>query len=154
IMKTSTFFLTTAFGLLVSCSNVFSQKKKFPDVVYVPVTGYVINNKNDTIKCEFRDAIFGLKYKAVNSKVSFTMITRDNIPEYYTANDSSTYVAVKANERPYNINYLKRLEKGKINLYEHDIVNNGGAVSISGFPIGIGVTTTTRHYYIKKDDGP
>ncbi len=154
-MKTSKILLTTLIGVLISFSNAFSQRKKFPDVVYVAITGYVIVKKDDTVKCEFRTGIFGqLRYKPINSNMSFTPVTPDDIKVYYRSDDSSIYEAVTADEHLFNIDYLKRLKKGKISLYQKDVTNNGGTASISGFPIGVAIRTTTHYYYINKDDGP
>ena len=86
---------------------------------------YVITKNHDTIYCDIKTNVVSgkIKYKP-NGKDKYTVIDTDNIIEYFTAADTSTFVLKilpgKANQPAC---YLNWLEKGKINLYEQQVVS-------------------------------
>jgi hypothetical protein len=124
------------------------MKKIFPTVIlllfvfnsYAQHIGYVITSKNDTIPCfKVKKDLFGVKYKA-NEKDDFTRIKTDNIKEYQLTKDSAIYIAKALKDGVSDIEFVQRLEYGKICLYEQ---------IISGYN-----NTTTANWYANKDNGP
>jgi len=86
---------------------------------------YVITKNHDTVYCEIKTSVSGkIKYKP-NGKDQYNVIDTNNVIEYFTAADTLTFVMKKlpgkANQTAC---YLKWLEKGKINLYEQQVVSD------------------------------
>lgn len=93
---------------------------------------YVINKKHDTIYCDIKTNVVSgdLKYQP-NGQDKYTIIDSDNVIEYYTAADSSTYVFKKLPGPNPGSHFLNWIEKGKINLYEQEVYTgaNGEATT-------------------------
>ena len=107
------------------------------------IYNYVINTHNDTIKCEMRTTLFGaVKYQPIASNGKFIKVTTKEIKEYYTAKDSSTHVAITLPDRN-DPEYVKLLERGKINLYEQLVVSYSQYGSNRNY-----------YWYISKDNSP
>lgn len=84
--------------------------------------GYIITQKNDTIKGEVKMRAFGgAKFKPANN-VEPISISFDTIKEYQLS-DSSVYVLKRIPRSTANIlskpQILQRLEHGRINLYQY-----------------------------------
>ncbi|CAN5465026.1 hypothetical protein BH09BAC6_BH09BAC6_22210 [soil metagenome] len=91
---------------------------------------YVITQKNDTLKCEISNRVFGgLSYR-VNGKSSYIKIKPENIKEYCKVTDGGKFSEVTGWENDTSI-YVRRImpkkndtvfihlmERGKISLYE------------------------------------
>jgi hypothetical protein len=149
-MKFSKILLITILSLLIPFYSTFCQNK-FPKPDFrpdPPITGYIIKTNNDTIKCDFKKPLLGaLKYRPVNSTQKFKKPSTDEVKEYFSTYDSTVYVALYTDTNSSNLNYLKRLEMGKICLYEEDII-------VSTYsPNGFSGSNTNIYYYINKDSG-
>jgi hypothetical protein len=132
-MKLSKVLLIIAVAVL-PFGNLFAQKPNY---------NYVINNNDDTVKCEIKNALMGkVKYKPLTATDdTYIKITLADIKEYYIAKDSSTYVAIVLPGST-KVGYLRQIEKGKISLYE----------KITSYYDGFSHTTNTNTYwYISKD---
>ncbi|MFI5158024.1 MAG: hypothetical protein ACHQF4_04115 [Sphingobacteriales bacterium] len=107
---------------------------------YAQHTGYVITSANDTVSCFIvKKDLFGIKYKA-NEKDGFIRIKPDNVKEYQLSNDSAIYIAKALRKGVSDIEFVQRLEDGKICLYEQ---------IIKGY-----YNTSTTNWYANKDNGP
>ena len=121
-------FILIAFGF-----KSFAQK---------PTFNYVITQKGDTIKCDFKKPLLGkIRYQPIGVK-GYTKVTTDSIKEYYTVKDSTTNVAIILPDYS-DPEFVVRLERGHINMYQQIIVT----YSQYG-------NTTTYYWFINKDDGP
>lgn len=101
--------------------------------------GYVITSANDTISCfKVKKDLFGIKYKA-HEKDDFIRIKPDNVKEYQLSNDSAIYIAKPLRKGISDIEYVQRLENGKICLYEQIIIGYNN--------------TSTTNWYANKDNG-
>jgi len=80
--------------------------------------GYVINQKNDTIRCyEVKTNSFDkVKFK-VKAKDAIQTAYPDVIKEFQTSSDSSIFVAKRVFDTVKG-NYLKWIERGRINFYK------------------------------------
>jgi hypothetical protein len=143
--------LITFLCLLVPCRSAFCQgrfpaAKIDPDKFYA---GYIINATGDTLKCEFKKPALGqLRYRPTNSTDKFKKPAIDAVKEYYSAYDSTVYIAMSTDTDSTDLEYLKRLENGTIKLYEEDITSS--ATYMNGMWSGGG---TSVYYYISKNDG-
>ncbi len=148
-MKFSKILLITILSLLIPFYSAFCQNK-FPKPDFrpdPPITGYIIKTNNDTIKCDFKKPLLGaLKYRPVNSTQKFKKPSTDEVKEYFSTYDSTVYVALYTDTNSSDLNYLKRLEKGKICLYEEDII-------VQGYANGFMTSSTSVYYYVNKDNG-
>lgn len=142
-----TFFATIAMSF--SFCFAFGQGR-FPKVNYKEdplYTGYIVNTKGDTIKCDFKKPALGaLRYKTANSAEKFKKPSPDDLKAYYSTWDSTMYEAAPVDTDGYNPELLKRLETGTIRLYEEDIVNNG--YFMNGYYTG---GSTNVFFYVSKD---
>ena len=107
---------------------------------------YVINNNNDTIKCEIKVLFFGsIKYKPLSaSNNKYILASPSDIKEYHIAGNANSYVAIALADEG-KIGYISILEKGRINLYEKITSNENGYSQISSI--------LTR-WYVSKDYAP
>jgi len=141
--------LLITFSLLMSICCAFGQGK-FPKSDYKEdplYTGYIVNIKGDTIKCDFKKPALGvLRYKPSNSTEKFKKPSTDDLKAYYSTWDSTIYEAVPVDTDGYDPVLLKRLESGTIRLYEEDIVNNG--YFMNGSYMG---GNTNIYFYVSKD---
>ncbi len=150
-MKFRPILFITLFSLLMPCESAFCQgrfpaAKNDPDKLF---TGYIVNNTGDTVKCEFKKPTLGqLKYRPVNSTEKFKKPSIDAVKEYYSAYDTTVYVALVTDTASTDLEYLKRLENGAIKLYEEDVT--ASAMYMNGMWSGGG---TSVYYYINKNDG-
>ncbi len=86
---------------------------------------YVITKNRDTVYCDIKTNVVSgkIKYRP-NGKEKYSVIDPDNIIEYFTAADTSTFVLKKLpGKADQPACYLNWLEKGKINLYEQQVVS-------------------------------
>ncbi len=97
------------------------------------VAGYVINQKNDTVKCWIlHQGAAATKYEALN-KDEFIKITTDSVKEYKSQDMQYPEVSVRLKPGKKN-EFLARLVKGAIGLYElrkEIYYNNYGSGGIS-----------------------
>ena len=109
----------TAIFLLLFCARAFAQ-----DDIIDGFNGYLINFKNDTIKCQIGASYLSatltfrlkLRYR-VDTTRDFKKINPDSVKEFYWSHDSSTYVSkvLPKDDKPV---FVELLEKGRINLYQ------------------------------------
>lgn len=127
-------FLISLALLITPFCIVFAQK---------PTYDYVVNNNNDTIKCEIKDPFIGkIKYKPVTATNDrYIQVTPADIKEYYIAKNLRTYVAIVLPGST-QVGYLAILERGKINLYEKVTSNDNSFAH---------VTSTETRWYVSKD---
>jgi len=141
--------LLITISLIISSCCVFGQAK-FPKVNYKEdpfYSGYIVNLKGDTIKCDFKKPDLGaLRYKPANSTEKFKKPSPDDLKAYYSTWDSTTYEALPLDTDSYDPVLLKRLESGTIRLYEEDVVSNG--YFMNGYYSGGG---TNVFFYVSKD---
>ena len=83
--------------------------------------GYIITQKNDTVKGELKIRAFVRPQFKLANKTDFTPITLDTLKEYQLK-DSSVWVAKRLPTTSMNFiakpQFVLLLEKGKINLYQ------------------------------------
>ena len=81
------------------------------------ISGYMINQKNDTVKCWIYETEYGVPKFELTDKNDFTKIDPDEIKEYKTDNVKNPHVAVslKPGKRK---QFLLRLEGGPVQLFE------------------------------------
>ncbi|BAU55224.1 hypothetical protein [Mucilaginibacter gotjawali] len=146
----NTLFIT--FSLIISFCCAFGQNK-FAKISYKddsPFTGYIINEKGDTVKCEFKKPALGpLRYKPVNSTDKFKKPSPDAVKEYFSTYDSCTYVALYADTNSSDMTYLKRLENGLLCLYEQVVIVNRD-IYMNGYYYG---SSNNIYVYVNKDNG-
>ncbi len=114
-MKTK-LLLITPFLLFLFCSGAFAQD----DIITKPDNDYVINLKNDTIRCTIKTSFFGnggynVQWKTGQEK-KWKKMDGNFVKEYFTAQDTNTFIfkQVPGNEK---MNFVQWVERGKINLY-------------------------------------
>jgi hypothetical protein len=112
--------LFTFFCLFLSCTTVFAQDD-------TSFGEYFIDLKNDTIKCDIRVNFtfknLKLKYKSRSDK-DYKTYSLDSLKALFTSGDSSTF-APKVLPKTGELNLLKVLEQGKINLYQLSRAGSG-----------------------------
>ncbi|MDB5137675.1 MAG: hypothetical protein JWP37_4278 [Mucilaginibacter sp.] len=122
--------LLTVFCLLLSSMVAVAQdddnSNRFND--------YIINLKNDTIRCEVMyfkgpDTNFRLKYRITEGQRAKIMPV-DSVIELFLSRDSSIYIP-RLLPRIAKKTFLKRLEHGKVNLYQK--VRSGPSYYVSTF---------------------
>ncbi|MGZ3813925.1 MAG: hypothetical protein ACXVJN_19390 [Mucilaginibacter sp.] len=135
-MKIFRLILIAAVIAIVPFCKSFAQKS---------IYNYVINNHNDTIKCEIITTLFGkVKYQPVTATDDkYIRVKPAEIKEYYVAKDSSTYVPVTLPGST-DAEYLKLVERGRINLYE----------KITQTYSQYGNGSTNYYWYVSKGNSP
>jgi hypothetical protein len=124
------------FSLLLLLSffalNAFSQK------------GYIITKNGDTIKCIVQKELIGkgAKYK-LSKNGDFKKVDPDSIREYQLTSNGSIYLLQYLHGTN---NYVKWLEKGKINMFEEHYTITTVATQYGNNAIG------TTAYYVCKGD--
>lgn len=107
---------------------------------------YIVNNAGDTTRGQFKKQIisFGVKFKA-NGKSQFEEVNYDDLSSYYKSKDSSSYVlkTIPTRKKPV---FLKRLQDGKVKLYEYFIPGTYGYM-------GAVRTGSQTIWYASKNDG-
>ncbi len=136
-MKTSRLLLIAVIFLTMPICRLFAQNIN---------ESYVINNNNDTIKCEIKVLFFGsVKYKPLSaSNNKYILASPSAIKEYHIAGNANSFVAIALADEG-KIGYISILEKGRINLYQKITSNENGYSQISSI--------FTR-WYVSKDYAP
>jgi len=128
------------------------MKKIFVNVIFLSVfllsshlkaqKDYVITLAGDTLLGKIRKPFLdGLKFQEAGKKESIYIGT-EIYKEYYFSKDSTHYVAVKLSESK-KLEFLKRLEHGKIQLFIK-VVNGPGMMGAGGVMMG---GNSTSYWY-------
>lgn len=111
-MKIFGSFLIAVITTAVPFCSIFAQK---------PTFDYVINNDNDTIKCQVKESLGGLvRYKLNNGgNGKYIKVNIDSIKDYYLSKHKAAYRRIHANNFVYGLSfeYLRVVERGVISLY-------------------------------------
>lgn len=121
-------FTSALIILLLCAANLLKAQKDY----VITLTGDTLLGK---IKKPFLD---GLKFQEVGKKESI-YISTEVYKEYHFSKDSTHYVAVKLSESK-KLEFLKRLEYGKIQLFVR-VLSNPGMMGAGGVMMGGGSTS-------------
>lgn len=117
-MQPRAIFSIVICSLLLSFTKAFAQEQDSNGIIY---NDYVLNLKNDTIRCHIikvkgPDSNLAVKYRIAEGQSAKTL-SADSVRELFFSDDSSVYMPkYLPNLRKHG--FLQVIERGKINLYQ------------------------------------